>query len=199
MQKSHEVFFKCDGNMSFDLSTTNILLAGAVVALFIAFIFVLMKLKPTTEDKQSQEPRANVEKEKPQLFQAPQPPRTLQPPVKPIENSSISSKPPAPVIQAPRASPVKNQAKPTVLTPPSIENREPPKQNKTAPPPAKAELAPTRKDCIHFYGYLHSLPKNTPIPDECFGCVKIVDCLINPNPTVSRLSSNSNHNSKKRG
>jgi len=174
--------------MSFDLSTTNILLAGAVAALFIAFVFVLMKLKPTPENKPSQEPRTNVDKEKPQLPMSPPLPRTLPPSPKPVETSIISSKPPAQM----------TQAKPSIPTPAParIEPREIPKQNKTAPPPAKAELAPTRKDCIHFYGYLHSLPKNTPIPDECFGCVKIVDCLISPN---SSLTSNSNHNSKKRG
>lgn len=191
--------------MVFDLSTTNILLAGAVVALFVAFIFILMKLQPTTESKQSQEPRTNVDKEKPQPLQAPQPLRTSPPSPKPVESSTISSKPSAPATQITRPTPTENQAKLGIPTPtPSrIENREIPKQNKTAPPPAKAELTPTRKDCIHFYGYLHSLPKNTPIPDECFGCVKIVDCLINPNSTSSSSNSNgshnSSHNSKKRG
>ncbi|MGD8506341.1 MAG: hypothetical protein PVF15_06720 [Candidatus Bathyarchaeota archaeon] len=33
--------------------------------------------------------------------------------------------------------------------------------------------------CSHTYGYLNSLPKNTPIPDECFGCPQIVECLRN--------------------
>ena len=31
--------------------------------------------------------------------------------------------------------------------------------------------------CPHKFGYLASLPKNTPIPDECFGCPQIVECL----------------------
>jgi len=192
--------------MAFDLSTTNILLAGAVAALFIAFVFVLMKLKPTTEEKQNQEPRTNVDREKPQTIQSPQPLRTLPTlSSKPPESSLISSKPSAPLTQASKPALPESQAKPTIAMPPSprFENREIPKQNKPVPPPAKAELTPTRKDCIHFYGYLHSLPKNTPIPDECFGCVKIVDCLINPNSTGSSLNSNSNHNSshnsKKRG
>jgi type IV secretory pathway VirB10-like protein len=184
--------------MPFDLSTTNILLAGAVVALFVAFIFILMKLQPTTESKQSQEPRTNVDKEKPQPLQAPQPLRTLPPSPKPAESATIS-KPPVPIAQTSKSQPIGNQVKPSVLTPPRSENRDIPKQNKTAPTPVKPELTPTRKDCIHFYGYLHSLPKNTPIPDECFGCVKIVDCLINPNSSNSSSNSNSNRNSKKRG
>ena len=187
--------------MSFDLSTTNILLAGAVVALFVAFIFILMKLQPTTESKQTQEQGTNTDEEKPQPLQTSQPLKTLSPSPKSVESSTISSRPSAPAMQTPRPTPTENQAKPSVLTPPRIENREIPKQNKTAQAPTRAELTPTRKDCIHFYGYLHSLPKNTPIPDECFGCVKIVDCLINPNSAGSNSSGNrnSNHNSKKRG
>jgi hypothetical protein len=179
----------------------NILLAGAIAALFIAFIFVLMKLNPTTENKQSQEQRTNIDKEKPQLLQSPQPPRTLPPSLKSAESSISGSKPTVQTTQAPKAPLVDNQAKQSFPppTPVRIETREIPKQNKTAPTPVKPELTPTRKDCIHFYGYLHSLPKNTPIPDECFGCVKIVDCLINPNSSNSSSNSNSNRNSKKRG
>lgn len=33
------------------------------------------------------------------------------------------------------------------------------------------------ESCKHKFGYLNSLPKNTPIPDECFGCPQIVECL----------------------
>lgn len=32
--------------------------------------------------------------------------------------------------------------------------------------------------CPHKFGHLRSLPKNTSIPSECFGCPKIVDCLV---------------------
>jgi hypothetical protein len=88
-----------------------------------------------------------------------------------------------------RIAPVETQTRQEQPTPVRSEIRETPKQEKTVPP-ARVELAPTRKDCLHHYGYLHSLPKNTPIPDECFGCPKIVDCLV---------SANSNSNSKKRG
>ena len=33
------------------------------------------------------------------------------------------------------------------------------------------------KKCSHFFGYVGTLPKNTPIPDECLWCPSIVDCL----------------------
>lgn len=31
--------------------------------------------------------------------------------------------------------------------------------------------------CPHEFGYLRNLPKNAPIPDECFGCSQILECL----------------------
>ena len=32
--------------------------------------------------------------------------------------------------------------------------------------------------CPHKFGYLKSLRKNAPIPDECFGCPQILECLM---------------------
>lgn len=37
--------------------------------------------------------------------------------------------------------------------------------------------SPSPRNCPHFFGYVRSLPKNTPIPDECLGCPWIVQCL----------------------
>lgn len=31
--------------------------------------------------------------------------------------------------------------------------------------------------CVHQFGYLNSLPKDKPIPDECMGCSDIIECL----------------------
>jgi hypothetical protein len=32
--------------------------------------------------------------------------------------------------------------------------------------------------CPHKFGYLKSLRRNAPIPDECFGCPQILECLM---------------------
>ena len=55
---------------------------------------------------------------------------------------------------------------------------------KLSGPPAEKQSAPAAKfkqlrppECRHFYGYLKKIPKNTSIPDECFGCLRMVDCL----------------------
>ncbi|MDW8022945.1 MAG: hypothetical protein RMJ15_04315 [Nitrososphaerota archaeon] len=33
-------------------------------------------------------------------------------------------------------------------------------------------------ECKHFLGYLKKRPKNTPIPDGCLTCDKIIECLL---------------------
>jgi hypothetical protein len=32
-------------------------------------------------------------------------------------------------------------------------------------------------ECEHFFGYLRKRPKNTPIPDECLTCNRMIECL----------------------
>jgi hypothetical protein len=174
----------------FDLSTMNILLVVTVVALFATFVFILMKLNPSTETKASSSPEPKMPLEKEKQPQTPLPLKAL-PLSRPPEGKISSEKPSVPIAPPVKSSPAPAPIRQETLPSLRSEIREVPKQGKPTTPP-KAELTPTRKDCIHFYGYLHSLPKNTPIPDECFGCSKIVDCLISPNST-------SNSNSKKRG
>jgi predicted RNA-binding Zn-ribbon protein involved in translation (DUF1610 family) len=41
-------------------------------------------------------------------------------------------------------------------------------------PDAKAE---TGTKCLHHFGYLKNRPKNTPIPDECLTCDRMIECL----------------------
>ena len=48
-------------------------------------------------------------------------------------------------------------------------------EKQSSPPPKSLQARPP--ECRHFFGYLKKIPKNTPIPDECFGCLRMVDCL----------------------
>jgi len=32
--------------------------------------------------------------------------------------------------------------------------------------------------CVHHFGYLRNLPQHAPVPDECFGCAKVMRCLF---------------------
>jgi hypothetical protein len=36
----------------------------------------------------------------------------------------------------------------------------------------------TQTTCTHAIGYLRTRPKNTPIPEECLTCDKMVDCML---------------------
>ena len=47
--------------------------------------------------------------------------------------------------------------------------------------PLKKQSAEDFQKCVHQFGYLRNMPKNTPIPDECFGCPKVLRCMF-PNP-----------------
>lgn len=43
----------------------------------------------------------------------------------------------------------------------------------------KAEAKPgIDVKCQHYFGYLKKRPKNTPIPDECLTCDKMIECLV---------------------
>jgi len=157
--------------LSLDLSTTNIFLTTAVIALFILFIALLVKLHPSKETKKNPEVEIEVEKQ-----------RTLQTPI-------IPDNPPPMRVEPPRVS-----EKPLIAVSPSIGGpsvqvkqeiaastcnggREIPKQERIHIQ-AKNNSVPLKKDCPHHFGYLRTFPKNSPIPDECFDCEKIVDCLV---------------------
>lgn len=36
------------------------------------------------------------------------------------------------------------------------------------------ENSPT--NCLHYFGYLSTYPRDKPIPDECLGCSKVILC-----------------------
>jgi len=42
----------------------------------------------------------------------------------------------------------------------------------------KKQSAKGFQKCVHQFGYLRNMPKNTPIPDECFGCPKVLRCMF---------------------
>ncbi len=57
-----------------------------------------------------------------------------------------------------------------VETPKIVKER----QSSTAP---RKNLEEMPSGCLHFFGYLRDMPKNTLIPDDCLGCSKIVECM----------------------
>lgn len=48
-------------------------------------------------------------------------------------------------------------------------------------PEVKVETKPSSENpstCCHYLGYLKNRPKNTPVPEECFTCIKMLDCMV---------------------
>jgi len=156
----------------------NIVLIVATAIIIISYAILIIKLKPSIETKPSinrhPERRKNTQIE----------PTRLGKPTTPAETKKITNEEPV--------SPVETQE--------TLE--EPTESIQTKTQPETAEIAETRekhepkKDeeakksfllfgeknfegCPHKFAYLNSLPKNTPIPDECFGCPQIVECLRN--------------------
>jgi len=168
----------------FELSTFDLIISIAVIALLILFVSLLLKLKPTNEEKKSQEEKA-IE-ERPKIPTRPiQPAAQSQPPSQPsgyLKNQSGTSLPSTP--QKPQA--LVSAASRSDSAEENIESGVSPvrvHEVQRLPEPQTASRSnPTNsngKDCPHQFGYLKELPKNRPIPNECFGCQKIVECLVN--------------------
>lgn len=160
--------------LSFDLSTTNILLITAAVALLILFITVLMKLNPSTQKKETYERDITLKRQK--LFQTQQslPPKPLS---VAKENVQATAEKPLVLVNTTvgELSLQKNQENKTPIV--SQSNEAMPKPQKTVASRV-ATSSSSRGDCLHQFGYLRTLPKNTPIPDECLGCQRVVECLV---------------------
>lgn len=163
----------------FDPSTMNIVLTFAVVALFAFFLLLLMKLNPSSETKRKTEDEFKPEKPKqgqPRIIMPQNPAASSEEtePQKPAEKPLIL------VNSSNTGTSLQTRQETRTLPLPLDQKRTIPMPEKTAvPPPSKpTPLPPSRKDCVHHFGYLRTFPKNSPIPDECFGCEKIVDCLV---------------------
>ncbi len=163
--------------LSFEFSAFDLVLSVCVMVLIVLFVTTLLKLKPSNENKQPQRDEVYEQEQESALFQ------------------NEPSMPPVSWQDAERTAPQKAQQMPQLVVsatangathesleqiPTPKESREPHKQPKTKTT-TSAKQTPKNsdeKDCLHHFGYLNKLPKNTSIPGECFGCPKIVDCLI---------------------
>jgi len=167
--------------LSFEFSAFDLILSVGVVVLIILFVATLLRLNPSNEDKKSRKETAHEEE---QEFIAPSHrlgqqndqqnvPYTAQG----TEKATVErvQQPPQLVVSATTRGYSQESLEQTSK---QIEHKEPIKNHKTASSQKQAPKTSSDKDCFHFFGYLGGLPKNTPIPGECFGCEKIVDCLI---------------------
>lgn len=71
---------------------------------------------------------------------------------------------------------------PTAEKKPSKKSRTLEKPRKTAAPERHSS---EEKECPHYVGYLTTLQKGSPFPDECFGCRRVIQCLrIEPTQVI---------------
>ena len=160
-----------------DLSILNISLMAAVAIILASYTIFLIKLKPTKEqestsnrdfekeEKTAMKPRTRMKQKMPDKAKE----TTNGETASALENQKI---PEEPVVEAQNGTHLEERA--VKLT---QENQKKKKNRETK----KSFFLFGKKDfegCTHEFGYLKSLSKNTPIPDECFGCPQILDCLM---------------------
>ena len=146
---------------------------ATIFILLVIYVLILIRLEPSLKSKKSTEVNLNSEIQQ----------------------------------QSQKKNPGKNSIQPTTLVetkeiveelPRTLEPLEKPKAQfqtlKEPTPPPPKEVSKTKElitheakkipkkggppGCSYYFGYLGQLPKNTPIPDECLGCLKIMECLI---------------------
>jgi len=104
--------------------------------------------------------------------------KTEQPEIRSNAPPALIHKEERPEKPPPTAQPPESPKKPPPLV------KEAPKgiEEKRAPTPTvRPHMRPA--SCPHFFGYLRKIPKNASMPDDCFGCPKMVECLyFNPTP-----------------
>lgn len=130
------------------LSTFSTGLMIVVAVLVILYLVVLLKLNPSIEGRQIPQ-KARARAQKDVSKQ-----RKLEEP------------------------PTERRVKPTMFNEVEEETVEPiERQEPRFPAPVKTEKTGVQ-GCPHHFGYLGEHPKNTPIPNECLTCTKIMECLL---------------------
>lgn len=151
----------------------NIILVAATAIIIISYAILLIKLKPSIET----EPPINryLERRK----NTPIEPKRLGEPPTPAETKKITDEEPASPVETQKTPKEPTESIQTKAHAETAETEEEQKPKKDEEAKKSFFLFGERnfEGCPHKFGYLSSLPKNTPIPNECFGCPKIVECL----------------------
>jgi hypothetical protein len=188
--------------VSFEISFIDIILTIAITILITLYVTVLIRLKPspkTTIDEYTKKQRKGYPLETFQKTQTPKPitiaeaiqmrqtsTATIETTKEP-EMPRTTKTPKAPIVYIENHSKREDKQEvpktPEKLEAPKTEEEQPPmpppKQTPTSPPMSvDMGLPKGSPECAHHFGYLRTLPKNTPIPDECFGCTRIMECFM---------------------
>ncbi len=163
-------------------SSLDIVLMAVIMVIVIFYAILLVKLKPS---KETESPSIRyLERNK----ETPIEPKRLEEPTKPAETKKATNAKQALSVEpkistrpqkTSKEAAMEVEDKKGVQTKTPVETEEKQKMKKDEEAKKSFLLFGERnfEGCPHKYGYLCSLPKNTPIPDECFGCPRIVECL----------------------
>ena len=156
--------------------TFELVITVAVLILAVLYITILLKLKPSTENKDRRKRDSVADKREP----APKNGLIFVNSLKTKEKTTPPQK-------------TQTQINPQKIQHPITETAHtsaPQDRNQEAPKPVvKPENRPSNLHCPHHFGYLRTLPKNTSIPSECFGCLQVVDCMTTLKVERKRVKS----------
>jgi hypothetical protein len=137
--------------------------------IIVLYVVILVKLKP------SKEAETRLDKLQTKTVKVAPGARVIKSPTNPVEMKSIAARESTPPVQTQEVGkePVRNSR--------SVSNA-----GKTAT--SKIRDAKGKKSfflfgeadfggCKHSLGHLSTLPKSTPIPEQCFGCPEILECI----------------------
>jgi hypothetical protein len=194
--------------VSFEITFIDILLMIAITILITLYVTLLIRLKPTTKTtideyakKQAtspQTPLKTFEDHKPSIqtskpitiaeaIQMRQTSTATIETAKEPEVPKTTKTPKSPIVYIENQKNIEhNQEAPKTsekLEAPKTEEKQsptpPPIQTSTGRPMSvDMGLPKGSPECAHYFGYLKTLPRNTPIPDECFGCTRIMECFM---------------------
>ena len=143
-------------------SPFTILLLVIIVAILLFYALLLIKLKPSREEIETAENETLETK-------------SIEKPIAQTETIGNASEEKTATVQEMPAETVEVEADAESIDVEETRKNDKDKESK------KAFFLFGEKDfegCPHKFGYLKSLRKNAPIPDECFGCPQILECLM---------------------
>lgn len=179
----------------------DLALTVVVVILVLMFVTLLLKLNPSGEKRNDEEEiiqevsgsgsKLGLQSKSQETFQSLQQGLESSSPInqeidahqsrQTSKKKEVSQEPseetPRIVVSAAVGGESEVEKEPAMLSADELE--EEPKATEPPSDPLPMSQNSVGKECPHKFGYLRGLPKNRPIPDECFGCPKIMECLVN--------------------
>lgn len=153
----------------------DILLMAGIFILLVVYVAILIHLKPSLKSKKSHED-ADIESEIVQQSPEEEHAETsVQPTIIPVKAKETAEEPPKAI--EPPEEPIAEFQTPKESA--SLPSKEVSKIEELIT--HKAKEIPKKAGppgCSYYFGYLGQLPKNDPIPDDCLGCFKLMECLI---------------------